>query len=370
MGHPVFQVTTAWGSSYMNMEKLADEVLSTRSDELESLEDQILSTTSMASDSNQYRPISLYYMDADDAIMAHAEFKQMESMDKADVRISSVSLGKALTSAANLGHGLLTGQPLSVTGRVLSTRDGGSLRHKIMPSKKQLYYAARCLGKERIGFFETSSSDSRIARKEAAVAAVLGNSALSLRCLNRRSAKRDRKTPYRPKNDVEAQNLHMDGYLGIPVFYAHGMVRRYPLWKSLVSGTRYEVPLFFNYEDLQSAWTKTKKTKTTTTTTDPTAAPDEPTIEVFNMWDVLTSIDRDNDRQRVARSGMPLPNQLVSVMSRPFRKRWAALQRPPSVIPDLNSVAFVPSSDATSYKETITSKGNGKARLRPMRKYK
>jgi hypothetical protein len=362
MGHPVFQVTTPWGSAYMNMEKLdLDDVINNNDEN--GLEDVAMGKATLASDSNQYRTVALYYMDPDDALAAHAEFLQMEQMSKADVRITSVSLAKALRSAANLGNGLLTGYEIDkLTGKVKSTREGGSLRHKIMPPKKQLYYAARCHGKERVGLFGGGSeSDDTRSRRELAVTAVLGNSALTLRSLQRRQAQRDRKIKTAPRNDLEARYAHMDGELGIPVFYAHGMEKRHPLWKGLISGHRRETPLFFNYEDLQEAWQKTRCKKKD-------GKPEEPDVEVFNLWDVLTSMDRDQDRQRLQAAKQPITKRALAAIQRPIQRRLQAVA--PAETPlDLDSITFVPSSDACRYKESITARGNGKARLRPMRQW-
>jgi hypothetical protein len=281
-------------------------------------------------------------------------------MSKADIRVTSVSLAKALRSAANLGHGLLTGQPIdAIKGKVLSTKEGGSLRHKIMPPKKQLYYAARCYGKERVGLFGSrgaSSEDS--SKRELAATAVLGNSALSLRNLQRKQAKRDRKIKTGPKTIWEANYDHMDGQLGIPVFYAHGMQRQYPLWKGVISGHRRETPLFFNYEDLERAWKKTRSKQ----------KPVEPTVEVFNLWDVLTSIDKTQDRQRYRDARLPKTKRAWQAVVKPLQRRLEALPTHQSrAWLDLDSITFVPSSDACTYKESITTRGNGKARLRPMR---
>jgi hypothetical protein len=365
MGHPVFQVTTSWGSAYMNMEKLTDLVDGNSNDGIvDDLDEQDLMSgkTILGSDSNQYRTISLYYMDPDDAVAAHAEFKQMEQMDKADLRITAVSLSKALKSASNLGNGLLTGQPIDpLTGRVPSTRDGGSLRHKIMPPKKQLYYAARCHGKERVGFFGTGG-DEQAALRDLAQTAVLGNSALTYRNLQRRQAKRDRKVQSKPKSALEGQYAHMDGQLGIPVFYAQGMERRLPLWKGLISGGRRETPLFFNYEDLLAAWQKTR-VGPSSTRGGTKYLPMEPSVEVFNLMDVLTSMERDQDRRRKQRAALPITQRVAEALAQPLQRRLAPMKEPAG----LDSITFVPSSDAAAYKESITARGNGKARLRPMR---
>jgi hypothetical protein len=376
MGHPVFQVTTSWGSAYMNMEKLVDvnadsTMIDTGVDTDLDQQDLISGKVIMGSDSNQYRTISLYYMDPDDALAAHAEFKQMEQMDKVDVRITTVSLSKALKSASNLGNGLLTGQPIDMlTGRVPSTQDGGSLRHKIMPPKKQLFYAARCYGKERIGFFSSNPSDEVASAKELAITSVLGNSGLTYRNLQRRQLKRDRKIVAKPNSLLEAQYAHMDGQLGIPVFYAQGMERRLPLWKGLISGARRETPLFFNYEDLLEAWQKTRVVPKTGGKLSPSSSssssnylPMEPSVEVFNLLDVLASMEKDQDRKRIQQAKLPITKRVVETLVYPFQRRFTALSAPVG----LDTITFVPSSDAGKYKESITARGNGKARLRPMR---
>mmetsp|Transcript_8415 Transcript_8415/g.24069 ORF Transcript_8415/g.24069 Transcript_8415/m.24069 type:complete len:397 (-) Transcript_8415:47-1237(-) len=340
MGHPVFQVTTAWGSAYMNMEKLTDvddsgvggSVINTKNpSQLKSLSEE----------QNQYRTVSLYFMDPDDALATHAELKQMEQMKKSDIRITAVSLGKALRSAANLGAGLVTGYPMEpLSGNLKSVDEGGSLRHKIMPPKRQLYYAARCVGKERVGLFGANPA-------EDASSAVLGNSALESLNLMRRREKADRKSASnKPKTAMQAQNAHMEGYTGIPVFWAQGMQRRPPLLKRLISGNNQETPMFFNYEDLMGAWAKMKKRS-------PKKLPDQPNVEVFNLWDVLTSMEKEEWKKSKAKK---------YDWGKPIRQRLGKQEAP-----DLDSITFVPSSRCIDYKEKITARGNGKARLRPMR---
>ena len=380
MGHPVFQVTTAWGSAYMNMEKLTLEDAETNKEESnvnKMLASGVDDASSLGSEDSQYRTISLYYMDPDDAIGAHAEFKQMDGMKEADVRITSVSLAKALRSAANLGRGLLTGQPIDAhKGTVLPTKEGGSLRHKIMPPKKQLFYAARCHGKERIGLFSKSDSSSgsdRDSRYEHAVAAVIGNAALAYRNSQRKQAIRDRKLAYRPKSQLEADYQHMDGHLGIPVFYAPGMERRRSRVKSLVSGSqRKEIPLFFNYEDLQEAW---QKTKPLGGDKDTYLANKPPEVEVFNLFDVLTSMEKEQARKQQKFEALKPQDKLIKALSHPFANRWKNMcgtkQGSSNNANDdeslLDALVFIPSSDACTYKEKITARGDGKARLRPMR---
>ena len=141
IGHPVFQVTTAWGSAYMNMEKLSDldqddNNNGPASDVLQNKNPN--SIKSISEEQNEYRTVTLYFMDPDDALAVHAELKQMEQMTDADIRITSTSLGKALRQSAKLGNGLVTGFPIDALSDALKSPDeGGSLRRKILPPKRE-----------------------------------------------------------------------------------------------------------------------------------------------------------------------------------------------------------------------------------------
>ena len=328
MGAPVFQVTTPWGSTYLNMENRIDKKM----DDVD--EDDL------GKGDNQYRTIGLYYLDPEDALAAHAELKQMQQMKKADIRITGNSLGKALRSSANLGAGLLTGVELdALRGKVKPSSEGGSLRHKIQPPKRQLYYAARCYGKERVGFLGTDP-------KEEASSALYGNGPLSSLNMDGLEARRERIGAPKPKTMLQAQNMHMEGYKGVPVFWAQGMQRRQPKLKQLFSGTSLETPLFMNYEDLMDSWGKMRKR-------DP-KLPEEPTVEVFNLWDVLTSMDRHAWRKKRTGKKFDWSSGLMKRIKTPDA-------------PDLDSITFIPSSACVNYKEKLSARGNGKARLRPMR---
>eukprot|EP00523_Entomoneis_sp_CCMP467_P002384 CAMPEP_0168756372 /NCGR_PEP_ID=MMETSP0724-20121128/20577_1 /TAXON_ID=265536 /ORGANISM="Amphiprora sp., Strain CCMP467" /LENGTH=400 /DNA_ID=CAMNT_0008805069 /DNA_START=20 /DNA_END=1222 /DNA_ORIENTATION=+ len=341
-GQPVFAVTTPWGSPYMNMEKLNDldetiptDSISTKRDN----EDQ-----AVIDDANEYRTVVLYFMDQDDALAVHGEMKQMENMAKQDLRITCFSLGKALRQAGNLGNGLPTGSPPDeLTGEMKTPQEGGTLRYKVVPPKRQLYYAARCIGKERVGLFNGNPA-------EDAQMAVFGNAAIESQNLMRRREKRERKTSQK-FSPMQLQNLHMNGYTGIPVFYAPEMKRVPPLLKRVLTGTKHEVPLFFNYEDMVDAWDKLRQCNAKN------PIPETPSnVEVFNLWDVLTSMDRDAFKKEQQTTRMQ------SIL-KPFQKR---LPSKDSTL-DLEHVTFVPSSRTSLYKEAISARGNGKARLRPMR---
>jgi hypothetical protein len=349
-GHPVFAVTTPWGSPYMNMEKLSDLDETVPTVPLDSKKRSKSNPQSISEEQNEYRTVALFFLDPDDALGVHTEMKQMDNMKKADLRLTAFSLSKALRQASNLGNGLLTGLPADPLDGTFKYEDGASLRYKIVPPKRQLYYAARCVGRERVGLMSENAADD-------AQAAVLGNSALEGMNLIRRREKRERKTPKGPSSmsPMQLANQHMDGYTGIPVFHEPQMVRKVSVVKRLVSGTQNEVPFFFNYEDLVDAWTRMRN-KARFKSRIPERPPD---VEVFNLWDLLTSMDKDAAQRSDAKRRNP-----KELVLDPLRKRF--LSRPEND-PDLDQIVFVPSSRSVQYKEAMSARGNGKCRLRPMR---
>lgn len=338
-GHPVFSVTTPWGSPYMSMELNLD---ATAVRDRQPLRGEDKRAVTDVDESDDYRMVCLYFMDPDDAIGLHGEMKQMQNLGSADLRLTSFSLSKAIRQASNLGGGLLTGQPPEPLTGVLP-KDSGALRYKIVPPKRQLYYAARCIGRERVGLFSERP-------QEDAVAAVKGLSALDSLRLRRRQAKEEGSWKRRELTPMQAANAHMDGYSGIPVFWNPQMQRKVPFIKRLLTGVQHEVPMFFNYEDMQEAW------QTMRARHKRLAIPQEPEgVEVFNLMDLLTSMDRDaNERKR--------KESLRDKLIQPFKDRFVTQEGP-----DLQHVTFIPSSRSVHYKEQMSAMGNGKCRLRPMR---
>lgn len=352
----------------MNMERLNDLSATSSMNDNARLDQPPTSkrVTSAYEEQNEFRTVVLYFLDPDDALAVHGEMKQMDSMGKSDVRITATSLAKALRQAANLGHGVPTGgigiDPLDGT---LAVDDGGALRYKLVPPKRQLYYAARCVGKERVGLFgDVPAEDAQLC--------VIGNSALEGTNLMRRREQRERKFPKQPKNAIQAASMHMEGYTGIPVFYCPQLHQQVPTIKRLchfMASPRQQVPLFFNYEDLEDAW-KTMRQRQPS----PASIPETPTlVEVFNLWDVLTSMEREawQKKHRFQQLAIwkrnpketlqSIPSAIQSTLSSSFSSKSK------SDGPDLNAITFVPSSRSIQYKEAISARGNGKARLRPMR---
>jgi len=315
--HPVFQVTTSWGAPYMNFEKV----------------DRANDDAKVGA-GQETRPVTLFYMDPEDAVQMHEEMKQMDHMSKSDIRITATTLAKAIRQAANFGDGLPTGSPIDpLTGKLKSASEGGSLRYKIVPSKRQLYYAARCKGRERVGLFGASPT-------EDALQVLEGSAAINAANLARRISKSSQKTPSQQKV------AHMEGYTGIPVFFAPEMRRKYPIHKRLVSREQ-EIPLFFSYEDLMQAWGTMRRKSNG-------VAPAEPSeVEVYNLMDVLTSMDR---QQSMKQRPFSAKNLFRSVKNAVMSSKTG-----------LECITFVPPSNCVEYKERASREGNGKARLRPMR---
>jgi hypothetical protein len=373
LGNPVFAVTTPYGSPYLNMERLTDTdetIPSTMetgkkssSSSTRSVQEIENSLEAMSDEQSEVRLVGLYFTDIDDAVAMQCEMKQLDNLKAADIRVSAFSMAKAIRQASVLGSGITTGAPFDdKTGRFVGT--DGRLRYKIVPSKRQLYYAARCRGKERVGLCGTTAN-------EDALLSILGNDALEGMNLQRRTAKRDAQrlqnakatlssvsmkknknqnnnpgvgvnnstTTTTTSNIINSKKKHdnpMEGYCGIPVFTCANLQKR--------KFGRIEQPFFMNYEDLLVAWDKCRgkplhedPPSTTTSTPSTAAAAAAPVVEVFNLMDVLTSMDRENGTKNNNDRRL------------------------------LHRITFVPNSRNVAYKEQITSTGNGKARLRPMR---
>lgn len=375
-GQPVFAVTTSWGSPYLIFERTEDEVGASADD------DQIDFNEAYQQKQAQ-RQVVLYFLDPDDAAVHRDEMQQVDAMKGADMRIMSMSLGKAVRQATNLGKGLPTGQPIdAVTGKMKTPEEGGTLRYKIVPPKRELYYAARCKGRERVGLFDDNPDfDAKMMLNTRRTLAQYADS--------RGRARKEREgrggpaaaatakaAAANPNAPDRVRYAHMEGTVGIPVFHCPGLDRRHPLAKRLVNrkAAKAEKPLFFSYEDLKESWNDTKGRVTNEVRASMPQNP--PEVEVYNLMDVVTSIDRD--QWRVARRGQLRREQVMdSVLSKlsfvPFIGKLAGSEnaKAPATAggktSGLEQVVFVPSSRNVNAKERTSNIGGSKARLRPMR---
>jgi hypothetical protein len=370
-GQPVFAVTTSWGSPYMTMEKVTQDETIPISSSINN--DNKKKPTSLSEEQVEYRRVALYFLDPADAVAVHNEMLQQpgdspssssSQQQQPDIRITAFSLAKALRQASILGYGVPTGAPPDPLNGRFNIEEGATLRYKLVPSKKQLYYAARCIGRERVGLCSSSGSSSTptTGAKEDAINAIIGNSALEAANLARRREQRERKIPTSKQMHSKGTE-HMVGYSGIPVFYCPNLQRPVSPVQQVMTGLwtrrRYEVPLFFNYEDLTIAWDRVRSKKNIGNKV--TLSEDPPDVEVFNLWDVVTSMDRyQNTASR--RSGL-VPWKIFG------KKRQGVISQAKStpLSPTLEDIIFVPNSDCVYYKDAISRRGNGKMRLRPMR---
>lgn len=327
-------------------------------------------------DMQDTRPISLYFMDEHDARALADEMKQMKHMKDSDLRITCSSLGKAVRSASHLGRGLPTGQGIDdTTGKILTMDDGGSLRHKIVPSKRELFYAARCVGRERVGCFgDSPNEDADLLLQPQDV--IEANKMQSRRASKKNTARRVQKARQlekeglveSPEDRLRREYAHMEGQVGLPVFYSEGLMRKPPVLRRLFQGAKSAwttsslTPLYFSYEDLMKDWCIMRERSN-----NKNKIPEKPPkVEVFNMIDVVTSIDKDQwkaqRRSELVRDQkglvgkIPVIHNLIKTGKKGVTKKSG-----------LEKVVFVPSSLGIQAKERISAAGSMKTRLRPMR---
>jgi len=359
-GQPVFTVTTPWGSPYLLFERSDRTESNLEFDEEPDGDDGKLRQEK----TNQ---VALYFMDEEDAMRLRDEMLQMDQLKGADMRITASSLGKAMSQCVNLHKGLLTGQPIDeYSGKIKSPDEGGVLRYKIVPPKCELFYAARCVGRERVGLWSPNPEDD--AKLMLSSVPVIGGTLAMMRKTAIEKRKREKKRVAKDDegivvDPIREQYKHMEGFVGIPVFHCPEM-KKYNKIKGILRNEREkQTPLYFSYEDLVKSWDSLKKKSKDE------SMPEKPTIEVFNMMDVVTSMDRDEWRvtrnmklKRDALLGkIPVLNKITGT-DRVIYKGSRDLSS------GLENIVFVPNSKNTKFKQCISKVGNGKPRgLRPMR---
>jgi len=373
---PVFQVTTAWGSPYMLFEKYKDEekALDEGGGSGSDGNTKNFSNIKKKDDIQDTRPVSLYFTDEHDARALADEMKQMKHMKDSDLRITCTSLGKAVRSASHLGNGLTTGQPIEDTGKMLSMDEGGSLRHKIVPSKRELFYAARCSGRERIGCFgDSAKEDADLMLQSQNV--IEGNKMPLRRQATKNAFKRAQKARQLEREGLvesaqdrlKREYSHMEGQIGLPVFYSEGLVKKPPMIRRVIHGAKAWsssslTPLYFSYEDLMADWSTMR-----TRSDNKAQIPENPSVEVFNMMDVVSSIDKDQwkteRRSELIRERKGFFGKIPVVHN--FVKSKIATAGKSG----LENVVFVPSSLSAQAKERISEAGSMKTRLKPMRSW-
>lgn len=368
---PVFQVTTPWGSPYMLFEKYKDEEKAYVEGTDTDVDDaEKFSRQQKKDDMQDTRPVSLYFCDEHDARALADEMKQMKHMKGSDLRVTCTTLAKAVRHSSNIGKGLPTGQPVDdKTGKMLTMEDGGSLRHKIVPSKRDLFYATRCRGRERVGFFGNSADEDAelmLQPDDIIEANKMGErkktSKSGARRLQQAREAESEGVEESEENLLRRQYAHMEGQVGMPVFHCPGLTKSPPMLSRILRGAEKAwassslTPLYFSYEDLLRDWNAMREKNAN--------MPASPDVEVFNMFDIVTSIDRDQwkgqRREELRRARMGVMGHIPVL--RQFLSKGKAVAST-----GLEKVVFVPTSLGAQAKVRISGGGNGKARLARMR---
>jgi len=309
---PVFCVCTSWGSPYM-----------------------VYDENGAAN--------ALYFMDEQDAKSLLDEFLNMEK-DR-DARIMATTLAKAMKQAANI-NGVPTGQ-LTVDGTIQL------MYYKIVPSTKELFFANKLPGRENLAL---TGVEDEFTLQERVVGSIndstdndndddmlmpgremeMGNSGAQT---SRQKAKK-RASPYRKKKAELLEENNWTGREGIPAFFVEGM--QFQSKASFLPGrSKSDTPLFLSYNDCMDAW---KEMRDRLEPNDKSKVPVAPKVEVFNLIDVVASIEQDI-----------------------VRRESAVTKDEKNVKTGLETIVFIPSSKSVDFVEGITSKGNGQARLKEMR---
>ncbi|KAL3784570.1 hypothetical protein HJC23_010694 [Cyclotella cryptica] len=362
LSQPVFQVTTPWGSPYMLFEKYKDEEKAIESspnnandsDAAETEDDATkFSRVQQKDDMQDTRPISLYFLDEHDARALADEMKQMKHMKDGDLRITCTTLGKAVRSSARLGRGMPTGQPMEdTTGKLPGMDEGEAYGIRLSPR------SGNC-------FMPRDPPDVI----EGAKMAVRRKAGANRRGRVQRARQAEKEGVVESEeNRLRREYGHMEGQVGLPVFYAEGLVKRPPLMRRLVQGSRAWstsslIPLYFSYQDLLHDWSVMREKCVENKAGVPERPPQ---IEVFNMLDVVTSIDKEQWKKE--RRSELLREKKGWIGKIPIVHHLVGGKKSSSAVKSgLERVVFVPSSLGVQAKERISAAGNRKARLRPMR---
>lgn len=381
---PMFTVTTSWGSPFLLVERPSNHVSKSESypinlkyDAYCRAEDDRFGDSRNKKDTDHSpQQVALYFCDIEDAMSLRDEFLQSNGMQNLDMRITATSLAHALRHTSCYGNGYISGRPIDdCTGVLFSPAEGGSTRFKIVPSKRELYYASRCRGKENVGLRGDINGD-LMTMTMPIIGASLSECrkrAITLKIKQRKNNNISKNCRFTKPSEKE--DALMDGYIGIPVFRCKGIYK-----KGVQVGIRANnsiensalIPIFFSYEDAIDTWkyvhskyTASKGSKFLS------VMPSHPDISVYNLLDLITSIDR--------RRWMESQKNIYFLSN--FRKKLAKLLRfgktylnnEHSILKSkndlFNRITFIPNRMSLESKNIISVLGNGKARLHPMKEW-
>jgi len=401
---PVFAVTTPYGSPYLlnsmdedvplpnNIQKYNPETNDAVSDE------EIAEWKRSGKGDNrekQMSQVALYFMDEDDALKLRDEMLNMDAMKDADMRISSVSLGKAVKHSSN-AVGQLTGAPVDYMTGALQPEGGCVLRYRIVPSRRELFYAARCAGSERVGLLDPNPvvNANFVVNSNHNTDLWSALKGFKSRFANERKRVSEKGQSKNSKS-LREDYAHMEGNVGVPVFHSPSLQRKNRAkWLGRRMGPMTQSPLFFSYEDLIESWEGTanrfnakmngKKAGGGEGVTMMSEKPDD--VEVYNMMDILVSMDKERwtnennnlvkswDPRRIANMIPIVGNRLATVRMSGSKKNSEgranqmkeSVSSKPSI---LERVVFVPSSMSCRVRNNISKKGSLNPRLKAMRQW-
>merc|ERR1712194_21203 len=157
---------------------------------------------------------------------------------------------------------------------------------------------------------------------------------------------------------------------GLPVFHSEGLVKKPPAVRSMLQGAKKAwaastlTPLYFSYEDLMEDWSA-MRSKSANKSKIPETPPN---VEVYNLMDVVTSIDKDQwklqRRAELMRENKGVMGKLPLVHNFIKGKMSASATKS-----GLEKIVFVPSKLGVQAKERISNTGSRKSRLKPMRRW-
>mmetsp|Transcript_54494 Transcript_54494/g.65597 ORF Transcript_54494/g.65597 Transcript_54494/m.65597 type:complete len:327 (+) Transcript_54494:186-1166(+) len=230
---PAYVVGTSWGSPYLLFDK---DVQVYSPDELkialrlsrDNVDEEYVLEKRQVRKKMVRKTQALYFLNYEDAMAHMCEMKQMgPSMSRADIRITTVSLTKALRQALFLGDGMPNAQPINNKGEFTKAWQ----KYRLVPSARELHFAKQCCPRtrDRVGFFEEHHKDQNMLRWTIRKKGFV----IPKNMEKPRMVELDGDTPYE----------HLRDKKGIPVFYAEGLTKQRG-WH-----TKSEIPMLMSYED-------------------------------------------------------------------------------------------------------------------------
>ena len=213
-----------------------------------------------------------------------------------------------------------------------------------------MFYAARCKGRERVGLFAAlPEDDAQLMMNTMPVIggtlAMMRKNAVERQKRKLKLARRGMEIDGGEDDPILKQYGHMEGFLGLPVFSCPELKKHNAVKSLLRNDGKMQTPLYFSYEDLIDSWTAARSKLKGEDKKNMPATPED--VEVFNLVDVITSMDRDSEKQRMASSKTPIVERVQNIVKRSGKQRSSGLEQ----------IVFIPNGKSTKFKENMTKNG-------------